>query len=255
MPCRVPHFPRSSPRKRRSSVAHKLELPPGREMDPRLRGDERKGMRASRPFVLTLAILAFSMPALAQQPAPGWTQKSGKELAEQCHSADPRQARGVHRLHHRHLRLAVRADAAAGRLPAAESEPGEPGRCRYRVYRHARGRAGDNRHRAEHRSLLPVRDPGAAAAMNAGLVIFPGINRERDMAIALERSVGRPPRIVWHTETDLSASISSSCPAVSATATTCAAGRWRPNRRSCVRCGTSRRAAAMCSASATASKS
>jgi phosphoribosylformylglycinamidine synthase subunit PurQ / glutaminase len=40
--------------------------------------------------------------------------------------------------------------------------------------------------------------------MNAGLVIFPGINRERDMAIALERSVGRPPRLVWHTETDLS---------------------------------------------------
>ncbi len=40
--------------------------------------------------------------------------------------------------------------------------------------------------------------------MNAGLVIFPGINRERDMAIALERSVGRPPRIIWHTETDLS---------------------------------------------------
>jgi phosphoribosylformylglycinamidine synthase subunit PurQ / glutaminase len=40
--------------------------------------------------------------------------------------------------------------------------------------------------------------------MNAGLVIFPGINRERDMAIALERSIGRPPRLVWHTETDLS---------------------------------------------------
>ncbi len=26
--------------------------------------------------------------------------------------------------------------------------------------------------------------------MNAGIVIFPGINRERDMAIALERSLG-----------------------------------------------------------------
>ena len=40
--------------------------------------------------------------------------------------------------------------------------------------------------------------------MRAGIVVFPGINRERDMAIALERSSGRPPRMIWHTETDLS---------------------------------------------------
>ncbi len=40
--------------------------------------------------------------------------------------------------------------------------------------------------------------------MKAGIVTFPGINRERDMAIALERSSGRAPRMVWHTETDLS---------------------------------------------------
>jgi phosphoribosylformylglycinamidine synthase len=39
--------------------------------------------------------------------------------------------------------------------------------------------------------------------MKAGIIIFPGINRERDMAIALERSSGRAPRMVWHTETDL----------------------------------------------------
>ncbi len=39
--------------------------------------------------------------------------------------------------------------------------------------------------------------------MRAGIVTFPGINRERDMAIALERSSGRPPRMIWHTETDL----------------------------------------------------
>ncbi len=39
--------------------------------------------------------------------------------------------------------------------------------------------------------------------MKAAIVTFPGINRERDMAIALERSSGRPPRMVWHTETDL----------------------------------------------------
>ena len=38
--------------------------------------------------------------------------------------------------------------------------------------------------------------------MKAGIVIFPGINRERDMAIALER-LGRQPRMLWHKETDL----------------------------------------------------
>ena len=39
--------------------------------------------------------------------------------------------------------------------------------------------------------------------MKAAIVVFPGINRERDMAIALEASVGRKPRMVWHKETDL----------------------------------------------------
>jgi len=39
--------------------------------------------------------------------------------------------------------------------------------------------------------------------VKAGIVVFPGINRERDMAIALERSAGHKPRMVWHRETDL----------------------------------------------------
>ncbi|MDA8248208.1 MAG: phosphoribosylformylglycinamidine synthase subunit PurQ [Rhodospirillales bacterium] len=39
--------------------------------------------------------------------------------------------------------------------------------------------------------------------MNVGLIVFPGINRERDMAIALARSLGRAPRMVWHRDTDL----------------------------------------------------
>jgi len=39
--------------------------------------------------------------------------------------------------------------------------------------------------------------------MRAAIVVFPGINRERDMGIALERASGRKPRMVWHTETDL----------------------------------------------------
>ncbi len=40
--------------------------------------------------------------------------------------------------------------------------------------------------------------------MKAGIVLFPGINRERDMAIALAQSTGETPRMVWHKETDLS---------------------------------------------------
>lgn len=38
--------------------------------------------------------------------------------------------------------------------------------------------------------------------MKAGIIVFPGINRERDMAIALETS-GIKPRMVWHKDTDL----------------------------------------------------
>jgi phosphoribosylformylglycinamidine synthase I len=39
--------------------------------------------------------------------------------------------------------------------------------------------------------------------MTPGIILFPGINRERDMAIALEASFGRKPRMLWHKDTDL----------------------------------------------------
>lgn len=39
--------------------------------------------------------------------------------------------------------------------------------------------------------------------MKAGIVLFPGINRERDMAIALAQVTGEPPRMIRHTETAL----------------------------------------------------
>lgn len=39
--------------------------------------------------------------------------------------------------------------------------------------------------------------------MRAGIVVFPGINRERDMAIALEHTTGHTPRMVWHGEAAL----------------------------------------------------
>ena len=35
------------------------------------------------------------------------------------------------------------------------------------------------------------------------MVVFPGTNRERDMAIALERATGRKPAMLWHGETTL----------------------------------------------------
>lgn len=40
--------------------------------------------------------------------------------------------------------------------------------------------------------------------MKAGVVIFPGTNRERDILIALTLVTGRRPRVVWYNETDLS---------------------------------------------------
>ena len=39
--------------------------------------------------------------------------------------------------------------------------------------------------------------------MKSAIVLFPGTNRERDMAAALKRATGHEPAIVWHGETDL----------------------------------------------------
>ena len=39
--------------------------------------------------------------------------------------------------------------------------------------------------------------------MTTAVILFPGINRERDMAKAVVRVSGKPPLIVWHGETDL----------------------------------------------------
>jgi phosphoribosylformylglycinamidine synthase len=41
--------------------------------------------------------------------------------------------------------------------------------------------------------------------MNAVIIIFPGTNRERDMAIALQKATGRKPGMLFHTETVLPA--------------------------------------------------
>lgn len=39
--------------------------------------------------------------------------------------------------------------------------------------------------------------------MKAAIILFPGINRERDMAEALTRASGKAPAMVWHRDTDL----------------------------------------------------
>ncbi|WP_144184230.1 phosphoribosylformylglycinamidine synthase subunit PurQ [Elioraea rosea] len=43
--------------------------------------------------------------------------------------------------------------------------------------------------------------------MKAGIVVFPGTNRERDMAIALERATGRRPAMLWHRDAELPAGL------------------------------------------------
>ncbi len=41
--------------------------------------------------------------------------------------------------------------------------------------------------------------------MKAAILVFPGINRERDMARALKLVSGHEPAMVWHAETELPA--------------------------------------------------
>lgn len=39
--------------------------------------------------------------------------------------------------------------------------------------------------------------------MKAAVIVFPGSNRERDMAQALTQAVGRPPQMIWHDDHQL----------------------------------------------------
>jgi phosphoribosylformylglycinamidine synthase I len=39
--------------------------------------------------------------------------------------------------------------------------------------------------------------------MKSAVIVFPGINRDRDMAQALARFTGHAPQMVWQTETEL----------------------------------------------------
>ena len=39
--------------------------------------------------------------------------------------------------------------------------------------------------------------------MNSAVIVFPGSNCDRDLAVALEQVTGRKPHMVWHRDTDL----------------------------------------------------
>ena len=43
--------------------------------------------------------------------------------------------------------------------------------------------------------------------MNSAVVVFPGSNCDRDLAVALELVTGRKPHMVWHRETELPAGV------------------------------------------------
>ena len=51
--------------------------------------------------------------------------------------------------------------------------------------------------------LLLIQKPRDTRKMKAAVVVFPGINRERDMARTLKLVSGRDPAMVWHADTSL----------------------------------------------------
>jgi phosphoribosylformylglycinamidine synthase I len=43
--------------------------------------------------------------------------------------------------------------------------------------------------------------------MKAAVIVFPGSNCDRDVAVALENSMGKPPLMLWHRDTDMPADL------------------------------------------------
>ena len=39
--------------------------------------------------------------------------------------------------------------------------------------------------------------------MTAAVIVFPGSNCDRDLAVAIEEIMGRKPNMVWHADTEL----------------------------------------------------
>ena len=64
--------------------------------------------------------------------------------------------------------------------------------------------------------------------MKSAVIVFPGSNCDRDMAVALELVTGRAPVMIWHRETELPP-----FPADFHTETICVQGQWQRNRLLC----------------------
>src|SRR5512133_1940542 len=56
---------------------------------------------------------------------------------------------------------------------------------------------------SQRRSRSAAQRQGLDALMKSAVLVFPGINRERDMARALKLVSGREPAMVWHADTAL----------------------------------------------------
>ena len=89
------------------------------------------------------------------------------------------------------------------------------------------------------------RSSGLETRMKSAVIVFPGSNCDRDLAVALEQVTGRKPDMVWHQRAPSfpKAPTSSASPAAFPTAIICAPGRWPRARRSCGRSRTRRHAA------------
>ena len=68
--------------------------------------------------------------------------------------------------------------------------------------------------------------------MNSAVIVFPGSNCDRDLAVALEQVAGRKPHMVWHKDSDLPEGLDFiGVPGGFPTAIIFARGRWRRARR------------------------
>ena len=87
-----------------------------------------------------------------------------------------------------------------------------------------------------------------------GVITFPGSLDDRDALRAVE-TMGGEPVALWHADPDIRGVDAVSCPAGSATATTCGPARSHGSRRSWMASAGSPSAAVRCSGSATVSRS
>jgi phosphoribosylformylglycinamidine synthase len=63
--------------------------------------------------------------------------------------------------------------------------------------------------------------------MKAAVIVFPGSNCDRDLAVAIREVNGRAPTMVWHGDSELPTGLDLiAIPAAFPTATICAPAQW-----------------------------